>query len=83
MPGAGLGGDEGQVVWTRGPRLVLLFERSRTPPLASCPQRGSQLPRHALFISELGGGRASSTFHVESEVEELRAVVDPGQRGLS
>lgn len=60
----------GQVVWTRGPRLVLLFERSRTPPLASCPQRDSQLPpRHALFISELGGGRASSTFNVESEVE--------------
>lgn len=84
MAGAGLGGDEGQVVWTRGPGLVLLCERSRTPPLALLSPAGlPTAPRHALSISELGGGRVSSTFHVESEVEELRAVEDPGQRGLS
>ena len=63
---------------------MLLCERRRTPPLALLSLAGlPTAPRHVLFISELGGGWASSTFHVESEVEELRAVEDPGQRGLS
>ena len=67
-----------------GPGLELLWERSRAPPLALLSPEGLlAAPRRALFISELGGGRASSTFHAEGEVAQLRAVEDPGQRGLS
>lgn len=76
LPRAGGVGGEGP---------ELLQERSRGPPFFSLlsPAGLLAVPRQVLPISEMGGGRASLTFCEESEVEELRAVEEPGQRGLS
>lgn len=84
MAGAGVrwGPGTGGLDW--GPGLELLWERSRAPPLALLSPEGLlAAPRRALFISEVG--RWAGFFDLPCggrKVEELRAVEDPGQRGL-